>query len=258
MPSYKYPASTLSEHGCRIVPDDASYVDNAGERSVFSSPLVDIPKGHLLVGPTKNRLMLLHAMLMSSDMEINGVPEDGAPIGDQDVIDLATGLMENFGYEALVAPMGRRFTLATPEQDVALNAVRATRGPIWSAVAGIAISHGDRFKDAAEADKVFLVRKPTPGVGILDQGATQPMMWESQIVPGPRPVLGWRVPGAAVSRMIDAAMELPEIVALPEAKLDPAYHAGITGRQVFSQWIDPATEFPDAAAGEGGIPRQRG
>ena len=209
MSDFKYPIHQISEHGCRLVGDDESYADDLSESSVSLSPLVEIPKGYLLVGPTQSRLMILHALLMASDFEFLPKPRQGRPIDDQDVTDLAAGLMANFGYTALGGGMGPRTAAANSNEIAELNRIRTEKGPFQAAVAGLLFSHGDAFRDLAERGRIYLLRRIVQGYGIRDQVSTFPMVWESTLMTGPNPVMGWKVPSETLLRTIDRLREEP-------------------------------------------------
>lgn len=225
MALYKYPSSTFAVHGCRLVKDDDSYVDNIDERSVRLSPLVNIPSGYLLVGPTRNRLMQLHALLMCSDAEAAGFQDASHELIAQDVADIATGLMEHFGYKSiLTSGLGKRRFKATPDELQALDEIAAQHGDFHRAVAGMVLSHGDEFRQAVQNHRVYLAREVVQGLGIRDQVSMEPLMWESRFLNSPNALMlmVWKIPSEPLLSMIDVVRSYPEMqrLAIAPAALD--------------------------------------
>lgn len=216
MAMYKYRGSDTQAYGCRLV-DDVSYESVESELSVASSPIVDIPRGKLLVGPIDNRLMLVHSLLMSSDFDVLRVPQSDQVLNDDDVEDLALGLMENYEYESIVVPMGSRVSPGAPyppEQLAVLQDIGARKNKLWSGVAGLLLSNSEEFQERAEQGRVFLSRVIKPGLGIRDQVSSAPLIWESLISNEFPNVMGWKIPSATVSRMIQVCKAMPEIAGL--------------------------------------------
>jgi len=219
MPSYLYPAATLDRHACRLEIAGA-FVGTAGEAVVDASPIVDIPRGHLLVGPVASRLMLVHRILVGTDVDSMPNPDFGKPVDDSDVFDLFDGLVENYDYQSIVMPAGRGVrTLSNVEAHglaapiVAGNTARsptaATRD-VWASLVSLLYSHGEaEVRRLAEDGRVFLARfirssgADSPGCGAASPA---PLAWESEISPAHPAVRGWKVPSSTLLRMIDAAL----------------------------------------------------
>src|SRR5438105_5479849 len=235
MPSYTYPATTLDRHACRLESASA-FLAMPGEAGVYSSPIVDIPRDHLLVGPAASRLMLVHRLLMGVDPDSIPNPDFGKPVDDSDVFDLFDGLVENHDYQSIVMPGGRGVrTLSKAEADELAGPIIAsqtTRLPtaatrdVWASLVSLLYSHGEpEVRRLAEHGHVFLARfiRPSgadsPGSGVASPA---PLAWESEISPAHPGVRGWKIPSSTLLRMIDAALADGEACTLIQAGRTPA------------------------------------
>ena len=202
MNNYPFPVESLRQHGCRLVADDDSYEDNDHELSVRLSPLVPIPDGQLLVGPTANRLMQLHALLMSSH-----VPQGGA-LTPADGLLLAKSLVEQFGYEGFHATMTEPGNPRTNAGDELLAQVeeryaQVSEAMLWKGLARALLAYGDDFAEKSTDGSLYLVRRSPPPVGVLDSKASQPLIWERQLSKRTDIVNAWTIPSATVQWMTE-------------------------------------------------------
>lgn len=177
MPFYPVSLDSLAAHGCRLVPDDDSYVDKEGELSVLLSPLVQIPPGQLLAGPAPARLMRLHSYLMGAPQERLVGQEADASIHAKDGVLLATALAANFGYQRVGAWLNwadapARLPTRSPEGVELLDQVskdHADEALAWEGIARMMLTHGQGFRDLTRDGQVYLLRNCGHPVGILDR-----------------------------------------------------------------------------------------
>lgn len=223
MPLYKYPSTMIGALGCRIEPA-GSWQPKAGELAMPASPVVDLPRGSMLVGPSNSKLMRMHALLMSAAVpSASDAGQDD--LTDTDVFDLVEGMIENCGYETLIIPMsaqsrpGPRLSkqqaheyAAELMRDVAERTGTKVRDSgsdserdLWGSLLSIVRDYGvEPVRSAATQGKVYLSRFL---VSKGPEAASEPMLpWEMPTSQVHSHVVGWKLPPATVLRMIDTIM----------------------------------------------------